>query len=55
MKKSATRKLPLHAQTIRLLGHETLDLIVGGIAGGNPEVAPHGFIMKDTVIIRTGG
>ena len=51
MKKSTTRKLPLRVQTVRLLAHETLDLVVGG----NLEPAPHGFIMRDTVIIRTGG
>jgi hypothetical protein len=51
MKKSTHHKLALHVQTIRLLGHEALD----GVAGGNLEPAPRGFIMKDTVIIRTGG
>lgn len=51
MKKSTARKLPLRVQTIRVLSHETLDLV----AGGGLEPAPHGFIMRDTIIIRTGG
>jgi hypothetical protein len=51
MKKSTSKKLPLRVQTLRLLSDETLDLIVGG----NPEPAAHGFIMRDTIIIRTGG
>jgi hypothetical protein len=50
MKKS-TRKLALHVQTIRVLTDEALD----GVAGGNLEPAPHGILMKDTIIIRTGG
>jgi hypothetical protein len=51
MKKSTRSKLTLRAQTIRLLTHEAL----GGVAGGNTEPAPAGFIMKDTIIIRTSG
>lgn len=43
MKKSAAPKLSLRAQTLRSLTPEAL----AGVAGG--------FIMKDTVIIRTGG
>lgn len=49
MKKS-THKLSLRAQTIRLLSSNAL----GRVAGGNPQPAPDGFIMKDTIIIRTG-
>jgi hypothetical protein len=47
MKKSTTHKLALSTQTIRRLTNETL----GQIVGGNLE--PTGFIMKDTVIVRT--
>jgi hypothetical protein len=43
MHKSTPRKLALRPQTIRLLTDEAL----GRVAGG--------FIMKDTIIIRTGG
>ena len=52
--KRSTRKLALHLQTIRLLDHEALDGVAGGV-GGNLEPAPRGFIMKDTIIIRTSG
>jgi hypothetical protein len=51
MKRSTPHKLALHAQTIRLLAHETLDRV----AGGNHEPVQNGFIMRDTIIIRTGG
>lgn len=51
MKKSTSRKLALGAQTIRLLTSEKLDRI----AGGNLQPIANGFIMKDTIIIRTGG
>lgn len=49
MKKSTTNKLALRTQTIRLLTNEAL----GRAAGG--EVGRNGIIMKDTIIIRTGG
>jgi hypothetical protein len=49
MKKS-THKLSLRAQTIRLLSHDAL----GRAAGGNPEPAQAGFIMRDTIIVPTG-
>ena len=51
MKKS-TSKLALRTQTIRLLTSEALDHIVGGVAG---EPAAPGFIMRDTIIIKTSG
>jgi len=51
MKKSTTKKLTLRAQTTRLLTNEALD----GIAGGNLEAPANGFIMKDSIIVRTGG
>ena len=51
MKKSTTKKLMLRAQTTRLLTHEVLDRI----AGGNIEPSVNGFIMKDSIIVRTGG
>ena len=43
MKKPTTPKLALRTQTLRLLAPETLDRVAGG------------FIMKDTIIIRTSG
>jgi hypothetical protein len=43
MKKPTTAKLALRTQTLRLLAPEALDRVGGG------------FIMKDTIIIRTGG
>jgi hypothetical protein len=43
MKKSTSRKLVLRSQAIRQLTTEALDRVAGG------------FIMKDTIIIRTGG
>lgn len=49
MKKSA-HKLSLRAQTIRLLSNDAL----GRAAGGDPHPAQEGFIMQDTVIVRTG-
>ena len=45
------KKLTLRSQTIRLLTAEALDRVAGGIN----EPAPTGFIMKDTIIIRTSG
>ena len=51
MKKSTPHKLALRVQTVRLLGHEALDRIVGG----NPQPAVQGILMRDTIIIRTGG
>ncbi|HEU4729575.1 MAG TPA: hypothetical protein VFT22_16870 [Kofleriaceae bacterium] len=50
MKKSTTYKLVLRSQTIRQFATEALDCIAGG---GEP--VDNGFIMKDTIIIRTGG
>jgi hypothetical protein len=52
MKRSTPHKLVLCSQTIRWLGHEALARVAGG--GGEPVVV-NGFIMKDTIIIRTGG
>jgi hypothetical protein len=49
--KRSTRKLALHVQTIRKLDHEALE----HVSGGNPQPEVRGFIMKDTIIIRTGG
>ena len=49
MKKSTTR-LTLRTQTIRLLTSEALHR-----AGGGAEPVVPGFIMKDTIIIRTSG
>jgi hypothetical protein len=49
MKKS-THKLALTPQTLRRLTGSALDRV----AGGNPEPDANGFIMKDTIIIRTG-
>jgi hypothetical protein len=43
MKKSTTHKLALRTQTLRTLGDADLASVAGG------------FIMKDTIIIRTGG
>jgi hypothetical protein len=51
MKRSTTHKLALRPQTLRLLASDKLDHIAGG--GAEPVVL--GFIMKDTIIIRTGG
>lgn len=51
MKKTTTDKLTLQGQTIRLLTAHALDRI----AGGNRDPIANGFIMKDTIIIRTGG
>jgi len=50
MKKS-THKLALHSQTLRWLTDGALDRV----AGGKPEPAADGFIMKDSIIVRTGG
>ena len=49
MKKSTTR-LTLRTQTIRQLTSEALHQ-----AGGGVEPVVTGFIMKDTIIIRTSG
>jgi hypothetical protein len=43
MKKSTTHKLALRTQTLRQLSQDAL----AGVAGG--------FLMKDTIIIRTSG
>jgi hypothetical protein len=45
-----SRKLVLRTQTIRTLTNETLSRVVGGVEPGDAT----GFIMRDTVIIRTG-
>ena len=49
MKKS-THKLALNPQTLRLLTGHALDRV----AGGHPEPDANGFIMKDSIIVRTG-
>lgn len=49
MKKLNPNKLALTTQTIRLLTSETLDRV----AGGTLEPIANGFIMKDSVIVRT--
>lgn len=51
MKRSTPPKLALRAQTIRLLGHEALC----AVAGGNPGPVANGILMKDSIIVRTGG
>lgn len=51
MKKTTTTKLVVRSQTVRSLGQEAL----GRVAGGGVEPVVNGFIMKDTIIIRTGG
>jgi hypothetical protein len=48
MKKSTT-KLSLRSQTIRLLQDDKL----AGVVGGTLEPIQHGFIMKDSIIIKT--
>ena len=50
MKKTPAKKLALRSQTVRAL--TAMD--VGSVAGGLVQPALHGFIMQDTVIIRTG-
>jgi len=53
MKKS-TRRLALRAQTVRVLADEALAVALGG----SPEpvgVGDQGFIMKDSIIVRTSG
>jgi hypothetical protein len=47
MKKS--KKLALRKQTVATLTPTALASVVGG------SLAPQGFIMRDTIIIRTGG
>jgi hypothetical protein len=51
MKKQTSRKLVLQTQTIRLLSGNAL----GQVVGGSLHVNVPGFIMKDTIIIRTSG
>jgi hypothetical protein len=51
MKRSTTHKLALRPQILRLLADDRLD----HIAGGGAERVVNGFIMKDTIIVRTGG
>ena len=48
MKKSPIKKLALRTQTVRVLTNEALGLVPGGL-----EPVVPGFIMKDTIIIRT--
>jgi hypothetical protein len=50
MKRSTTHKLALRPQTLRLLANDELDRVAGGA-----ERVVNGIIMKDTIIIRTGG
>ena len=51
MKKTTRPKLALKTETIRILAAGTLAQVVGG-----SHVDPiNGFIMKDTIIIRTSG
>jgi hypothetical protein len=49
--KKYNSKLTLRGQTIRILSSEAL----GRVPGGNLEPIEQGFIMKDSVIIRTSG
>jgi hypothetical protein len=51
MTKTTRQKLSLRTQTIRVLTSDDLGRVVGGVA----QPAPQGFIMKDTIIIRTSG
>jgi hypothetical protein len=53
MKKS-TRRLALRAQTVRVLADDALLVVLGG----SPELAgvgDQGFVMKDSIIVRTSG
>jgi hypothetical protein len=50
MKKFTTHKLALRSHTIRSLTSDALD----HVAGGSLVPVATGFIMRDTVIIRTG-
>lgn len=49
--KKTTSKLALRTETIKLLDAADLGRVVGGTL---PPISK-GFIMKDTIIIRTGG
>ena len=51
MKRSTRHKLALRPQTLRLLANDELDRVAGGAA----ERVVNGILMKDTIIIRTGG
>jgi hypothetical protein len=51
MKRSTPQKLALRPQILRLLASDQLD----PIAGGGAERVGDRFIMKDTIIVRTGG
>jgi hypothetical protein len=51
MKKVPPHKLALRPQTVRLLAGDDLARIAGG---GAPRIVD-GILMKDTIIIRTGG
>ena len=51
MKKQTSRKLVLQTQTIRVLTDKALPQV----AGGSLHAYVPGFIMKDTIIIRTSG
>jgi hypothetical protein len=49
MKKTNHKKLALSTDTIRVLTNDHLARAVGG----SLDPAPLGFIMKDTIIVRT--
>lgn len=52
MKKHKTKRtIALHTETIRTLTDDNLKDVVGGTL----QPLPAGFIMKDTIIIRTSG
>jgi hypothetical protein len=51
MKRVTPHKLALRPQILRVLADDQLDRV----AGGGVERIANGFIMKDTIIIRTGG
>jgi hypothetical protein len=53
MKRSTPHKLALRPQTLRLLALAGDEL--DRVAGGGVEPVVNGFIMKDTIILRTGG
>jgi hypothetical protein len=49
MKKTSTKKLSLRTQTIRALTASESS----GVVGGTLQPLPQGFIMKDSIIVRT--
>lgn len=51
MKKTTTKKLALTTDTLRAMTSEPLARVVGGSLQAP---AQPGFIMKDTIIVRTG-